>query len=124
MSAIIKGLWQTASLICGNHPGSEDEVRMDLKQGPTSLFYACPKYDLDKRDITEKPCFNRISLKEFEAILEDVFELLTTADQNNTVLNLVHHTWSRRGVEYKILSHTNEEIRIQVLNRRALAKGH
>lgn len=124
MSAIIKGLWQTAILICGNHPDCEDEVKMELKQGSTSLFYACPKYDPDKRGITEKPCLNRISLKEFEAMLEHVFELMTAADKNNTVLNLAHHIWSRRGVEYKILSHTNGEIRIQVLNRRALAKGH
>lgn len=117
---LIKGFWETTTLICGNHP--EEEVEMTLSSGPTSLFYACPKYDADKRNAGDPPCFNRISLKEFEGMLDDLFELLTGDDSASTVLNLTNHTWTRKGIEYKVLLHTDKQIKIRALNRRAAAR--
>lgn len=117
MKGLIKGFWETATLICGNHPG--EEVEMTVKSGPTSLFYACPRYDADKRPSGEPPCLNRISLKEFEGMLDDIFELLTGDDAVSTLLNLTNHSWTRKGIEYKVLLHTDKQIRIQVLNRRS-----
>ena len=119
MKGLIKGFWETATLICGNHP--DEEVEMTIKEGPTSLFYACPRYDADKRPSGDSPCLNRISLKEFEGMLDDLFELLTGGD-TNTVLNLTNHSWTRKGIEYKVLLHTEKQIKIQVLNRRTASK--
>lgn len=115
MKGLIKGFWETATLICGNHP--DEELEMTIKVGPTSLFYTCPRYAADKRSGGEPPCLNRISLKEFEGMLDDLFDLLTE-DDANTVLNLTNHSWKRRGIEYKVLLHTEKQIKIQVLNRR------
>ena len=119
MKGIIKGFWETTMLVCGNHP--DEEVEMAIRSGPTSLFYACPKYDADKRKQGETPCFNRISLKEFEGMLDDLFELLTDDDSASTVLNLKNHTWTRKGIEYKVLQHTDKQIKVQVINRRSIA---
>lgn len=120
MSGIIKGLWETTTLICGNHPN--EEVEMTIRSGPTSLFYACPKYDADKRVQGEAPCFNRIALKEFEGMLDDLFALLTDDNGTSTVLNLKNHTWTRKGIEYKVLQHTDKQIKVQVMNRRSIAR--
>lgn len=118
MKGLIKGFWETTILVCGNHPG--EEIEMTIKSGPSSLFYACPKYDADKRTSAESPCFNRISLKEFEGMLDDIFEQLTGDESGCTVLNLTNHAWTRKGIEYKIIQHTDKQIKIQVLNRRVL----
>lgn len=120
MKGLIKGFWETVTLICGNHPG--EEVEMELKSGSTSLFYACPRYDADKRPSGEPPCLNRISLKEFERMLDDLFELLTGDDAVSTVLNLTNHSWRRKGIEYRVLFHTEKQIKIQVLNCRTATK--
>lgn len=113
MKNTIKGFWETAVLVCGNH---EDEIEMEIKAGPSSLFYACPKYSPDKRSKGEKPCFNRISIKEFEGMLQDIFELLSA--EENTVFNITNYAWTRRGIRYKVLSHTDKQIKIQVINPR------
>ena len=118
MKGLIKGFWETTTLVCGNH--TDEEVEMTLKSGPSSLFYACPKYEPDKRKSDETPCFNRLSLKEFEGMLDDLFEILTNDENGSSVLNLANHTWTRKGIEYKVLQHTDKQIKIQVLNRRAL----
>lgn len=119
MKGLIKGFWETVTLICGNH--SDEEVEMVLKNGPSSLFYACPRYDADKRETGEAPCFNRISLKEFEGMLDELFELLA-GDNMVTVLNLTNYTWRKKGVEYRVLLHTEKQIKIRVVNLRAVAR--
>ena len=119
MKGMIKGFWETVTLTCGNHPG--EEVQMEVRTGPTTLYYACPRYDPDKRTAGDPPCLNRITLKEFEGMLDDLFELLT-GDDGATVLNLTNHTWTRKGIQYKVLSHTEKQIKVQVINRKASAR--
>ena len=52
-------------------------------------------------------------------MLDDIFELLTGDDAVSTLLNLTNHSWTRKGIEYKVLLHTDKQIRIQVLNLRS-----
>ena len=118
MESMIKGFWQTTILVCANHPDGK-EVVMSLKQGPKNLFYACPKYEPDNRTGDECACANRISLKEFENMLGKIFDVLEKADESNTVMNLANYSWKARGVQFKVLSHTNTDIKISVLSPKA-----
>lgn len=117
--SMIRGFWQTTTLVCGNHPGRK-EVVMTLQQGPKNLFYACPKYHPENRSEDENPCANRISLKEFERMLDKIFDVLEKADENGVVMNLANYTWTYRGVDFKVLSHTTKDMKVSALNRRAL----
>jgi len=119
MESMIRGFWQTTTLVCANHPGGE-EVVMTLQQGPKNLFYACPKYHPENRSEGECACANRISLKEFEKMLDRIFAVLEKADESNTVMNLTNYSWKKLMLEYKILSHTSAEMKVQVLNRKVL----
>ncbi|MDR0286478.1 MAG: hypothetical protein LBI03_02040 [Clostridiales bacterium] len=115
--SMIKGFWQTTTLVCANHSGTE-EVIMELQQGPKTLFYACPKCNPENRSEGECACNNRITLKEFEGMLNQIFTVLEKADENSTVLNLTNYTWKKRMLEFKVLEHTAKEMKIQVLNRK------
>lgn len=122
-SAMIKGIWQSVTLLCGNnHPPGKEPV-MTLQQGSSSLFYACPHYFAENRSEGDFPCCNRVSLKDFEGMLDEIFKVLTKADETNTVLNLTNYTWQKRGVIFKVVFHNEREIRIQALNRKALSMG-
>jgi len=119
MESMIRGFWQTTALVCANH-NDGNEVVMLLKQGPKNLFYACPKYEPENRSGDECACVNRISLKEFEGMLNKIFSVLEKADENGTVLNLTNFSWKSRMLEFKVLAHTNTEMKVQVLNRKVL----
>lgn len=69
---MIKNLWKHITLTCGN--GHTEEVVMDLKQGPLSLFYACPKYYPENRKEKERACANRLNLVDFEKMLDHMTE--------------------------------------------------
>jgi len=119
---MITNFWQETALVCGNH-ASDDEVLMTLKQIGKSLYYICPKHDPENRSEDETACANRITLKEFEKMLDEIFAALEAADAASTVLNLTNYQWKRRGLEFKVLAHTNKSIKISVVNRLVIEKS-
>lgn len=50
---------------CGNH-----DIRFRLCIGKHSLYYRCPKYEMEYRDDREIICMNRLSLYHAEKIYE------------------------------------------------------
>jgi len=119
MNSMIKGFWQTTTLVCANQHGDQ-EVVMTIQQGPKNMFYACPKYHPENRSEGECSCANRISIKEYETMLSKIFTVLEKADESNTVLNLANFAWKNRGIEFKVILHTNTDMKISVLNPKAL----
>jgi len=120
MKSMIKGFWQTTTLVCANHPVG-NEVVMTIQQGPKNLFYACPKYHPENRADGECACANRISLTEFEGMLGKIFTVLEKSDEAGIVLNLTNYSWKSRMLEFKVLSHTYTEMKVKVLNRKVFA---
>jgi len=116
---MITGFWQETTLVCGGHPNVE-EVVMTLQQVGKSLYYTCPKHTPENCIEGESPCANRISLKEFEGMLNEIFATLEAADAASTVLNLTNYRWKKRGLEFKVLSHTSRNVKVSVVNRRVL----
>ena len=97
-------------------------VELQLKEGPLSLFYACPKYYKDNRKIDEKKCDNRLSLEEYNKAIEHVVNLLSEAENEGSLLNLTNYKWKKNGIEYKVIKHTDTEIKITILNKRYIGK--
>lgn len=116
---MIKNLWKQVVLICGNH--HKKEVVMNLKEGPSSLFYACPKYYPENRLPEERACVNRLNLVDFERMLDHISRKIMDNMERDIAVNLTGYQFKdKKGTQYKILLHTDEEIKIEVLNRRAI----
>lgn len=116
--ALIKGSWENMHIVCGNH--KDEGIEMEIKAGPHSMFYNCPHYKSENIQSGERPCYNRINLVECEAMLSQIAEWLIDAEQNGQALNLANHTWEKKGIVYKILSCSDREIVVSVLNKRAI----
>lgn len=56
-------------------------------------------------------------------MLDEIFKALSAVDETNTVLNLKIYTWEKCGVSFKVLYHTNQQIKIRALNHKILARG-
>ncbi len=116
---MIKNLWKHITLTCGN--GHTEEVVMDLKQGPLSLFYACPKYYPENRKEKERACANRLNLVDFEKMLDHMTEKIEKGMDQGIEINLTGYQYrDRKGTQYTVLKHSKDDLKIEVLNRRAL----
>ena len=118
----IHGSWETTKIICGNHGGSEN-IEMVPQQGGLSMFYACPKYHPENREDNEKPCFNRINLLDYTDMLDHIASVLVDAEEHDEMINLKNHKWTKKGIEYTVMSHTPTELVIKVLNKKSLKKS-
>lgn len=114
---MIMNLWQSIEIYCSNH---DEPVKMTIQQGPHSLFYSCPKYYPDNRGEYERACSNRINLVDYEAMINYISELLMDAELNNRADNLTNVNWKSKGIEFYIIEHTKDKIKIKMLNKKAL----
>ncbi len=115
---MLKNFWKQIVVVCGNHQG--EEILMDLKQGPSSLFYSCPKYYPENREDGEKACVNRINLVDFEKIVDILSEEVEKGLLNGQIVNLQNFTFKVKASEITVLEHTKGSIKIKILNKKAL----
>ena len=116
---MIKNLWQTIELVCGNH--AEPTIKLEPKVAE-SLFYSCPKYYDFNRTPDERACGNRISGVDFERMVAHISEKLETAALNFEHIWLQGYTFKIKQLEFKILEHTDKKIVVSVINRKALGR--
>lgn len=114
---MIKNIWGTIKLYCPRH---EEPIPLEIQNGSKVLFYACPKYNPMNREQHEIACRNFIYLNEYEKMIEHVSHLLEVADMNNEVIDLTNHKWSDNGIDFEIFKYSDNDIRIKMLNRKAL----
>jgi hypothetical protein len=118
-TGIITGTWSSVKLVCAHR--HKEPVVMELRQGPSSLFYACPKYYPENRDEGERACNNRLNLVDYERMLAHINALLYEAEFMGEKPNLTNHKWKdAKGTEYKILLHEKEEFVVEMFNKRAI----
>lgn len=116
---MIKNLWNKIVLCCGNHKG--EEVIMDLKEGPSSLFYSCPKYYPQNRENGERACANRLNLIDFEKMLDHLSDKLMDDEKNGVRSDLSNYSFkNKKGMIFRIISYSENEIKVEMLNQRAL----
>ncbi len=114
---LISGIMANMELYCGNHP---EPVKMQIKQGPFSVFYACPKYYEENRTNGEHICANRIGINDIERMVDYINAQICDNGLLSSSVDLRNHIWKQNGVEYRVLIHCRDKICIQCLNRNAL----
>lgn len=114
--------WDRVKLICGNH-GDDYSHEMKIQQGPHSLFYSCPEYkSIHGTDHEGRSCNNRLTFVDFEKMLEHLIDLTLGMDGLHET-NLEGLTWTKNGVQYKVLKHNkNGTYEVAMLNKKAIAK--
>ncbi len=118
---MIKNSWKTITLICGAH-GDDYSHEMQLKQGPHSLFYSCPEYrSIYGQDHSKKSCNNRLTLDDYEKLLNYLMENSESED-GLVEVDLTGAHWNRNGVLYQVLEHKNGTFKVAVRNDKAMAK--
>ena len=86
-----------------------------------SIFYSCPKYYEDAREEGEKPCFNRLSLTEYEMLIEDLSKVFN--ENSDAQINLTGYRYkNKKGTDFHVLKQGNGYFDVSVLNNRALLK--
>lgn len=115
---MITNLWNNIELYCCHR--HDEPIKMEVQQGPKTIFYACPKYHEDNRDDEEKACRNFLYLNEYEKMLNKISDLLYKAEMNNVKDNLEHYKWSENGVDFEIFSHVGDKIKIKMVNRKSI----
>lgn len=119
---MITNIWDKLVLVCGNHPGDTEE-QMWIHEGVPgkSPFYSCPRYVSVLRREGTKSCNNRFSINEMQQLIKKLEELTKDTVSPYSV-NLTGYKWTEKGIDYEVLKHSSEEIRISVLNRRAMSR--
>ena len=120
---MITGLWKNVRLICGN-PAHESHEIMELRQTPTDVFYACPKYYPQNREPDEKPCMNRISVGEVEKMLDLLAEKIQEEEADNGSFFAKNYRFETRIGKYKVLQCSDVLLSVKVLNKRARLAGN
>lgn len=107
---------QAIELVCM----SCGDTSMTPKKGGT-MFYACPNYNLQKTNATHRRCINRLSVNDYVKAVEHLRDKLSSADGIAEEINLTNYRWhTRTGIEYQVLSHFDNKIRLGVRNKRAV----
>lgn len=115
---MVKNMWKQIVLVCGCH---EEEVIMNIIQGPSSLFYACPKYYPENRENGERACANRINLVDYEKMVDYLSDKIEESLLEGNKEDLTNLNWVYKGViEFKVLEHKNGMIKVRMKNKKAL----
>ena len=118
VKGLITGSWNDVTLVCACH---DKPVNMVIQQGPSSLFYACPKYHLENREAEERGCNNRLSMEDYTKMLEHLHGLLVEAEMNDERLQLTNYTWKNaKGTQYKVIKQDGDKMIVSVYNKRAI----
>lgn len=116
---MINGIWKSIQIFCGNH--GHEYIKLVPHEGNEGqdIFYSCPKYYPENRTADESACFNRFTIAQYERLVTYISSLIESAIMSNTTINLTHMTWVDNGIEYKVISHENDDIKIAILNKKA-----
>ena len=121
MGGIITGTWSDIKLVCTYR--HEEPIAMNIKEGPASPFYACPKYYDFNREPDERACNNRLNLVDYEKMITHIDKIRYDAEMSGEMAILTGYTWkTTKGIEYKILQHKHNNLVVGVTNKVAINK--
>lgn len=115
---MIKNLWSTISFWC-IHRHSEP-VEMQVQYGPSSPFYACPKYFPQNRDPDERACANRLNFVDAEEIVKKLGNIIATDQMNGNMIDYTNFEFDYKSIHIKVLEYKDKAIRLGILNKKAL----
>ena len=114
---MIKNLWKNTTFYCMNH---EKYEVMEIRQGPKEIFYACPKYYPDNRSEGEKPCMNNMYIQIAQQAVEHFAGIIEEYEKQGIDVNIKGEKWVNKNVEFKVLEHKRDSLKIGILNRKFL----
>ena len=109
---MITGFAKKITLVCGNH---EHPVEMSVKETETDAFWACPKYYPDNREEFESPCMNRISIYEYEKMLNKLMDLVQEDEEDGGEVYLKNRKIETPTARYKVIEEKDGMLTISVL---------
>lgn len=116
---LITGTWDDIKLVCCHR--HTEPVPMVIQEGPSSPFYACPKYHPENRLPGEYACNNRLSIQDYFKMMEHLHTMIIEAELHDEKLNLTHHTWKdKKGTVFTVLEQDGDKLVISVYNKRAI----
>ena len=122
---MITGIWSKVRLVCCNNHAEPQEMyvrsNQDNKRQIEDVFYACPKYNPMNREKGEEPCLNRISVSEFEKMLNMLSNIIIDAEDAGREIHLQNYKFETKTAYYAVLNETGDNIVISVLNKRVMA---
>ena len=117
---MIKNIRKIIKVYCGN---DHDELQeLQLGDGIYQMFFACPRYHIENRDPNERACNNRISIDDYENMVTYISKLIEDAEMNGQVINLKNYKWTKKNIEFKIIEHTKNSIKVLMKNKVAINK--
>ena len=114
---MITGLWSHTKLFCDCHPQCCPEMVV-LDNGRKS-YYVCPRFFSENRKPLEQPCLNRISIDDYETVLEALSNAIIEAEENGEKLYLNNYALSTRKARYKVSSKGDSDYIISVVAKKA-----
>lgn len=120
---MIKNFWEQIHFYCIH--GHEEPVPMKVMSGQTP-FYACPRYMLkdeehpDGHEPGEQGCANRVSFTLAMSIVDRFSKVVEEDTAQGNIADYTNMKFTFNGVEVKILKYSPTDVRIGVLNRKAL----
>lgn len=115
---MIKNIWQMIEPYCDN--GHTEDIKLEIAEGPFSLFYACPKYQEENRSTGERACSNRVNLVDYEKMIMYISDMLLDAEADGCQINLKNYKWVKGGIDYEIFEHTQDTIKVKIKARKSL----
>lgn len=112
-------LWSTAKIVCGNHEGP-DYPTMKLEGGQYLLYYQCTCFDYSGK--YGNVCKNRISLTDYESILDKLSMAMNDTEAPEEFLNLTNFRWHHKTLSCEVVKHSTSETVIKVVNEKALGR--
>ena len=95
-----------------------------FKTRTIKFIFACPKYYPENRKEKERACANRLNLVDFEKMLDHMTEKIEKGMDQGIEVNLTGYQYrDRKGTQYTVLRHSKDDLKIEVLNRRALIEN-
>lgn len=113
---MIKNIWQNITFYCGHNHSKP--VKMELQEGPSSVFYACPKYKPENREPGERACGNRMNLINAQKLVEHYSQKLEEFGLEGG--NLTNYEWDYKTIHAKVLKQNDHKINIEILDKKAI----
>lgn len=116
---MVQNLWKKIILVCGNC--HEEEVLMQMVEGPLSPFYACPKYYPENLKEGERACYNRLNFVDLEKLVDFLSDKIEEALMHGQKICLTNVVWTyKKKIIFKVIEHTDSHIKVEVLNKKEL----
>lgn len=118
---MIKNLCDMIEIYCGH--GHSEPVLMYMRDGSDfgkDSFYACPKYYPENRTSDERACNNNLTITDYIKMVNYIDKRITEAELNDEKIILKNLKFKIGQVEYTIIDHTNQKIKIAILNKKAI----